>query len=67
QEMKMLTKEKRKQKRKCVNNQNNSQSYSGYVTPDYINVYSDDADPRSGHPDPLSVLTSFWHCQNGTV
>ena len=32
-----------------------------------VSVYSDDADPRSGYIDPLSGLTSFWHCQNGTV
>jgi hypothetical protein len=30
-------------------------------------VYSDDADPHSGDVDPLSGLTSFWHCHNGTV
>ena len=31
-----------------------------------LHVYSDDADPRTGHPDPGPGLTSFWHCQNGT-
>ncbi len=30
-------------------------------------VYSDDADPRSGHADPPLGLTSFVHCQIGTV
>jgi len=33
--MKILTKEKSKQKRKCVNNQNNSASYFRLLTPDY--------------------------------
>jgi len=32
-----------------------------------LNVYSGDADPRSGDIDPLAGLTSFWFCQKGTV
>jgi len=32
----MLTKEKSRQKRKCVNNQNNSSSYFRLLTLDYI-------------------------------
>jgi len=30
-------------------------------------VYSDDADPHSGYPDPSTGLTSFRHCQNDAL